>query len=315
MPKPKPSSCEAIAPSSSANIGPGFDVFGLALDLFYDKVKLRKLESRSGLITTRFSNNTDIPTNTEQNSASLAIKSMVNKYGISNDIEITIAKKVPHGYGLGSSASSAVASVCALNHLFNLGIDKEELVEFAAEGEIASSGTKHYDNVAASLLGGFIIVRTQPKLEVIRIEPPSELVMVIGIPRVNVPNKKTAVARSILPKRVSLKKVTHNIFNSSTVVSGFLLKDPILIGKGINDEIVEPVRKRMITGYDIVKKNSLNAGALATTISGAGPSIISFSNQRNIAVNIAKSMRRSFLQVGIQSTIHICNSSKGARII
>jgi homoserine kinase len=315
MPKSNSSSCEAIAPSSSANIGPGFDVFGLALDLFYDKVKLRKLDSHSSSITTRFSNNIDIPTSTEQNSASLAIRSMVHNYAITNDIEITITKKVPHGYGLGSSASSAVASVCAFNHLFNLGIDKQELVEFAAEGEIASSGTKHYDNVAASLFGGFVIVRTRPILEVISIEPPSELVMIVGIPNVKVPSKKTALARSILPKRVSLKKVTHNIFNSSTVVSGFLLKDPKMIGKGINDEIVEPVRKQMISGYDIVKKNSLEAGALATTISGAGPSIISFSDDPNIARNIAKSMKSGFLEAGIRSAIHICNSSKGASII
>jgi homoserine kinase len=285
------------------------------LDLFYDKVKISKLDSYSGSINTKFSNDTDIPTSVEQNSASLAVKSMANTCSIRNDIEITITKKVPHGFGLGSSAASAVASVCAFNHLFELGMDKQKLVGFAAEGEIASSGTKHYDNVAASLFGGFVIVRTRPILEVIRIDPPSDLILIIAIPKVIVPNKKTALARSILPKRISLEKVTHSIFNASTVVSGFLMRDSEMIGKGINDEIIEPVRKHMITGYDIVKKYSLNAGALATTISGAGPSIISFSNERNKATIIADSMKKGFLDVGVQSAIHICKSTTGARII
>ena len=161
------------------------------MDLFYDKVKISKLDSYSGSINTKFSNDTDIPTSVEQNSASLAVKSMANTCSIRNDIEITITKKVPHGFGLGSSAASAVASVCAFNHLFELGMDKQKLVGFAAEGEIASSGTKHYDSVAASLFGGFVIVRTRPIIRShLGFDPPSELILIIGIPKVNVPNKK-----------------------------------------------------------------------------------------------------------------------------
>ena len=122
-----------------------------------------------------------------------------------------------------------MAAAVAFDRLFDLKIEKVKLVEYAAEGEIVSAGTKHYDNVSGSLLGGFVIVRTSPRLEFIRLDAPKDLVLTIAIPLIEVPDKKTQIARGVLPNDVSLKSVVHNVSNASTIVAGFLLKDVEMI--------------------------------------------------------------------------------------
>ncbi len=314
-------SCEAVAPSSTANIGPGFDVFGLALDLFHDKVTVRKLETKTGKISIVLSDksnyNLKIPSDVNSNSAGLAVKKLCIEGGIENDIELSVLKGVPPGYGLGSSAASAAAAVVGVNHLFKIGFERKKLVEFAAEGEIASAGVRHYDNVAASLLGGFVIARSSPRLEFIRIQPPGNLILVVAIPKLPVPEKKTEMARSVLPKQVPLNKVVENIANASMVVSGFILNDVKMIANGIEDAIVEPSRKDLIKGFDKVKEYALNNGALAVTISGAGPSIIAFSQSGEgvDASRIADSMRKGFLDSDIDANAYVCGPSNGAYII
>src|SRR6476661_5894318 len=268
------SSCTAVAPSSTANLGPGYDVFGLGLDALEDTVRITKASGRSRRITIRVSGekSMSIPSVIESNSAGLVIKKMSEDFDIHDDLDISIVKRVPPGFGLGSSAASAAAAAVAFDRLFHLKIQKAKIIEYAAEGEIASAGTRHYDNVSGSVLGGFIIVRTTPELEFIKIEPPKNLVLVIAVPMIKVPRKKTAVARSLLPDAIPLKSVIHNVSNASTVVAGFILKDIEMIAKGIDDIIVEPARSHLTPNYEAVKRNALKAGALAVTISGAGPS-------------------------------------------
>src|SRR5687768_8339380 len=264
-------SCSAAAPCSTANLGPGYDVFGLALDAFEDKVKVSRASSDGeGRISIKNSDQA-IPSTPESNSAGLVAKKMMQDFEISDNTEIEVTKGVPSGYGVGSSAASAAAAAMAFNTLYDLKIDKNRLVEYAAEGEIASAGTKHYDNVSASLLGGFVIVRTWPDLEFIRIEPPQDLVLVIAIPLIKVSEGKTGIARSILPRQVPLGNVVANVSNASMVVAGFVLRDTEMIARGIHDVIVEPARRGLIPGYDSVRNNALAAGSLAVTISGAGP--------------------------------------------
>jgi homoserine kinase len=312
-------SCEAVAPSSTANLGPGFDVFGLSLDLFHDKVIARKYESTNGKINISVSNhnsNFKIPTEVKSNSAGLAVSKMCSEVGIKNDIELSIFKAIPPGYGLGSSAASAAAAVVAINHLFDVGCSKKNLIEFAAEGEIASAGTRHYDNVAASLLGGFVIIKSAPNLDFIRIEAPSDLAFVLAIPNLPVPERKTEIARSVLPNSVPLRNVTHNVAAACFVVSGFLLKDIELIAKGMDDIIVEPARKALVKGFDKVKEYALSEGALAVTISGAGPSIIALANADDKSRSkIADAMKRGFLDSGIDGETYLCKPAAGARIV
>jgi homoserine kinase len=238
---------------------------------------------------------------------------MMREFQIKDDIEIQVTKGVPAGYGIGSSAASAAAAAMAFNALYNLKIEKNRLVEYAAEGEIASAGTKHYDNVSASLLGGFVIGYMG---EFIRIEPPRDLFLVVAVPvSMQMPEKKTEVARSVLPKEVPLKSVVHNVSGAATIVAGFALKDVETIARGVDDVIVEPARKHLIPGYDSVKQNALSAGALAVTISGAGPSMISFLKTRRNASKVAGAMAKGFAEAGVKSRTFACRPSSGARLV
>lgn len=309
-------SCSAAAPCSTANLGPGYDVFGLALDAFEDKVKVSRASSDGeGRISIKNSDQA-IPSTPESNSAGLVAKKMMQDFGISYNTEIEVTKGVPTGYGVGSSAASAAAAAMAFSTLYDLKIDKNRLVEYAAEGEVASAGTKHYDNVSASLLGGFVICRiASDRLQFTRLEPPKDLVLVIAVPWLEVPKKKTEVARSVLPRVVPLKDVVHNISGAATIVAGFALKDVETITKGIDDAIIEPARKHLIPGYDSVKQNAISAGALAVTISGAGPSMIAFLKTSKNAKTVAAAMVKGFKETGIESSTFVCRASKGARLL
>jgi homoserine kinase len=294
------------APSSTANLGPGFDVFGLAIDAFYDKVTLTKTKNGITIIT-----DDNIPTSPEDNTAGLVVKNMKKKFKIKNGIEIKIKKGVPAGFGMGSSAASAAATAVAFDKLFGLKLDGNSLVEFAGSGEKASAGSVHYDNVAASVLGGFVIVKTNP-LDVIRIEPPKNLRMCIAVPEIEVPKKKTKVSRGVIPKNVKLTDSVLNLSNASAIVAGFMSKDTELIGNSIKDVIVEPARHHMIPGFVQVKQNALKAGALGVTISGAGPSVIAFSKSSADLKKISLAMVRGFTTANTKCQTVICKPSKGA---
>jgi homoserine kinase len=294
------------APSSTANLGPGFDVFGLAVDAFYDTVTLTKIKKGIKIVT-----DDNIPTNPEKNTAGLVVKNMKKKFKIKQGIEINIKKGIPAGFGMGSSAASAAATAVAFDKLFGLKLDGNSLVEFAGSGEKASAGTVHYDNVAASVLGGFVIVKTNP-LDVIRIEPPSNLRMCIAVPTIDVPKKKTKVSRGVIPKKITLTDSILNLSNASAIVAGFMNKDSELIGNSIKDVIVEPARKHMIPGFSKVKANAIKAGALGVTISGAGPSVIAFSKSSADLKKISLAMSKGFRSTNTKCQTIICKSSKGA---
>ena len=236
---------------------------------------------------------------------------MKKKFKIKSGVEIKIKKGVPAGFGMGSSAASAAATAVAFDKLFGLKLDGNSLVEYAGSGEKASAGSVHYDNVAASVLGGFVIVKTNP-LQVIRIDPPTNLRMCVAVPKLDVPKKKTKVSRGVIPKKIKLTDSILNLSNASAIVAGFMKKDPELIGNSIKDVIVEPARKHMIPGFDKVKENALKAGALGVTISGAGPSVIVFSKSSADLKKISRAMSRGFASAKTDCQTVICKPSKGA---
>jgi len=304
-----PSKITVVAPSSTANLGPGFDVFGLAINAFYDEITLTKKKTKGVSIITK----DDIPTNPNKNTAGLVVKYMIKKFKTKDGIEIKIKKNIPPGYGMGSSAASAAAAAVAFDKLYQLRLDGNSLVEFAGIGEKASAGSIHYDNVAASVLGGFVIVKTNP-LEIIKIEPPTTLRMCIAVPKLKVPKKKTKVSRSVIPRKISFKDSITNLSNATAIVAGFMNKDPELIGKSIRDVIVEPARKHMIPGFARVKENALKAGAFGVTISGAGPSVIAFSKSSGDLKKISLAMTKGFKSAKTKCQTIICKPSIGVSI-
>jgi len=297
------------APSSTANLGPGFDVFGLALDAYYDKIQLEKGDNGIKIKTSD-----SIPLAPEKNSAGLVVKEMTKKFKIKSGVILKINKGVPAGFGMGSSAASAAAAAVAFDALFDLNLDAKTLVEFAGMGEKTSAGSVHYDNVAASLLGGFVIVRTNP-FNIIRIEPPKDLVLCVAIPKLVIPQKKTQVSRSVLPKQINLSDHVRNLSNAAAMTAGFMKQDTLMIGSSVRDIIVEPARQHMIPGFVRVKENALQAGALGFTISGAGPSVIAFASKKSNVRKICTSMETGFKSAKIKCQTVICKPSKGTTIL
>ena len=297
----------AAAPSSTANLGPGFDVFGLALDAFSDEVTLTRKGSKVTITAAD-----GLPTDPVKNTAGVVAEEMREECGIRDGVQISIKKGVPAGFGMGSSAASAAAAAAAFDGLFDLGLNMDELVRFAGRGERASAGTTHYDNVAASLLGGFVIVRQRP-FRVIRIRPPEDLVLCVAIPSLEVPPEKTRISRGAVPNMVDIAKHTENLSSAAGVVAGFAAGDAEMIGESVNDVIVEPARLEMIPGFARVKNGALHAGALGVAISGAGPSVIAFAKGTEKVGDICSAMRHGFADVGCRTIT--CRPSDGAHTI
>jgi homoserine kinase len=305
-----------MAPCSTANLGPGYDVFGLALDALDDTVKVTRLSSGVRRITIK-TNDKAIPARPDSNSAGLVVKRMMCDFEIHDSLGIEIIKGIPAGYGIGSSAATAAAAALAFNALYGLKVPKNRLVQYAAEGEIASAGVRHYENVSASLLGGFVISHISDNMppQFTRLEPPQDLVLVVAVPLLEVPPKKTEAARRVLPRHVPLKSIVRNISGAATIVAGFALKNVETIASGIDDVIIEPARKHLIPSYDDIKQKAIFAGALAVTISGAGPSMIAFLKTSKNAKKVNAAMSQGFEAVGVKSRILVCRPSRGACLV
>jgi homoserine kinase len=230
-------------------------------------------------------------------------------------LEIIIEKNVPQGLGLGSSGASAAACTKTLDHLLGLKLPSDELVQIASLGEKAVTGTAHADNVAASMIGGFVIVYGSP-IRTISFKPPPGMTAVVASPQFAVPRNKTRKARGIIPKRVELKKAILNIGRASAIVAGFARGDIRTIGMGMEDEIAEPYREGSIPGFNRVRRAALEAGAAGVSISGAGPSLIAIVDRKNHEPQIVgRAMIRGFAESNVPATWFAARPASGARII
>jgi homoserine kinase len=295
-------------------LGPGFDVFGMALDAFYDEVTVTKKPKSFGI---KIVSSDDIPLDPKKNTAGLVAAAIKKEYKIKNGLEIMIKKNVPAGYGMGSSAASAAACAICMNELFDM--DENELLGYAGIGEKASAGTVHYDNVAASLYGGFVVVDDQGNgvPSYIQFSVPEYLSLVVAIPKIKVPKQKTKVSRGTIPKNIKFADACTNLASAVSMVAWFARGEMFAI-ECMEDVIVEPARKKMIPGFDKVKKNALDAGAGACTISGAGPSVIAFVQPRSassISNKVGDAMKKGFKSAKVDCEIVICKPSKGPKII
>ena len=296
---------KVIAPSSTANLGPGFDVFGLAIDAFYDEIQICKTKYNGIKLHVN-----KINVNSNQNTASVAINNMRKKFDIKEGVEIFLNKGVPIGAGVGSSAASAAAAVVGFNKIFELDLDHLSLIKFAGIGEKASAGTIHYDNVAAAILGGFVIVRSNP-LNVTKIKPPINLRICLAMPQIKTEKQKTKIARSVLPSRIKLADSTYNLSNATQMVCGFMNKDIKAIGDSMKDHIVEKAREKLIPGFYDVKYNAIKEGALGVAISGAGPTMIAIADKSSKLDAICRTMEKSFEKHNLKCNTVICKPSRG----
>jgi homoserine kinase len=304
------------APATSANLGPGFDVFGIALEQPSDKVTLTTTTNQGIKIQITGLGARTISVLPEKNTAGLVAAKMLTDFQIKTGLLIQVDKGIFPGKGLGSSAASAAAVAYGLNVMFNLGLSNKQLIEYAAKGEVASAGSEHADNVSAAICGNFVIIRSYNPLEIINLECPKDMELAVAMPKMITPPNKTEKARSVIPKLVPLEKHVHNLGKAAAMASGFAIGDVNLIGESMIDEIVEPARASLIPGYSKVKENALKAGALGVTISGAGPSMIAIVNKKTAdAAKVALAMQEGFRSVGLDSTAFATRPGKGACLL
>lgn len=296
----------ARAPATSANLGPGFDVIGVALDLAYDEVEVEVEEGRGMEIEVDGVEASEIPRDPDKNSAGLVARELLWRSGVEAFLKIKIKKGVPQGVGLGSSAASASATAAAVAKALGLSLNTSELIEVASKGEVASSGVAHADNVAPSILGGFAIILSYDPLLVEKILPPKHLEFALAIPK-NM-KKTTERARAVLPKSISLREHVEAMTSYSMLLVGILRGDLKLIGKAMSsDAIVEAARAKLYPGFLKAKEAALRAGALGATLSGAGPTIIAATDARQgNSWSVAEAMKNAYEEEGVECLAVVC---------
>ncbi len=302
---------KVFCPATIANVSCGFDVLGLALDAVGDEMVVRKTTEK-GIKITKLTGQ-DLPMETHQNVAGVAGLALLAESEYDGGFEIEIYKNIKAGSGIGSSAASSTGAVWAMNQLLGKPFSNLELVKFAMEGERLASGVAHADNVAPAIFGGFTLVRSYTPLDIVRINSPCQLFATVIHPQIEI---KTSDSRKILKTTISLEDGIKQWGNLGGLIAGLYTEDYDLIGRSLEDFIVEPIRSILIPGFDKVKSESLLAGALGCGISGSGPSIFALSKGEANAQEVAKAMRHVYQKIGIDYDIHVSKiNTEGIKIV
>jgi homoserine kinase len=297
-------------PGTVANLVCGFDILGLALNEPYDIMELTLLDEPKVIIHNRDEYN--LPTDPEKNVAGVVLLAAMEKAGTNVGFEVTIEKRIKPGSGIGSSAASAAGAAVAANHLLGNIFSADDVVQLAMNGEKLASGVKHADNIAPCILGGVSLIRSIHPLDIIAIPSPDLFVTVVH-PQIEV---RTSDARQILRQQVLLKDAIKQWGNIAGLVTGFLKNDVDLIGRSLEDVIIEPVRSILIPGFDEVKAKCKEAGALGGGISGSGPSIFMLSKDEQTAQAVEVVMKEVYERIGIEYHTYVTTiNKKGVEII
>lgn len=285
------------APATSANLGSGFDVFGIALDRPADVVRVEKTEETT--VTVTGSGSQYIP----EDPANNVVGAVADALDVTARIEID--KGIRPSSGLGSSAASAAGAALALSELYDLGRSREDLIAAAAEGEALVSGTAHEDNVAPALLGGFTIATDDGVTSL-----DASIPFVVTLPDLSI---STRDARKVVPDDVRMTDLVETVGNASRLTVGMCRGDPELVGAGMDDPVVTPARADLVEGYDRVAVAAREAGATGVTVSGAGPAMVAacHSDDRR---EVAARMVAAFDAAGVDAHAYQTAIGRGASV-
>jgi homoserine kinase len=305
-------SIKVFAPATVANVGCGFDIMGFALDGIGEEIIITK--TQNGALNVKpvkgFEN---IPTDPEKNVATVAVKAMLDRLDLVQGFEFEFFKHIKPGSGLGTSASSSAGAVYAVNELLGRPFERKELVEFAMEGEKLLSGKAHGDNVSPALLGGFQLIRGYNPLDIVNVSFPENIWVSIVHPQVEI---KTSEARQMLRSEIPMSEAVTQWGNVGGLIAGLYTSDLDLIGRSLQDVIVEPIRSSLIPKFYVVKKAALDAGGIGCSIAGSGPSIFAFSKDEETARTIEKKMKEIYIEEGIEVILYVSKIGKeGARVV
>ena len=305
-------SATAFAPATVGNVGIGFDILGHTVEAIGDRVRVVRSSSPGVRILGITGVDVALPLEPERNTAGRALQGMIEAQRLDFGFDVTIEKGIPLGSGLGGSAASAVAAVVAGNALLPMPLAKLELLKFAMQGEAVASGSVHVDNIAPSLFGGLVLTVgvDHPRTKQIPVPPGIRAVLVH--PHMFL---STREARRILSKTVDLSDLVWQCANLAGFISACYTNDLDMIRDAFEDVVVEPQRQALIPGFKAVKHGAMSNGALGCSISGAGPTVFCWCEERQ-APAIRAAMVAAFMANGLDSDSWISTiENTGARVI
>ncbi len=306
-------SIKAFAPATVANVCCGFDILGFPMDAPADEVTLT-LKDEPGIVVSKITgDNGKLPLDANKNTASVAVQSYLNQLGKNIGVTIELHKGLPLGSGMGSSAASGVAALVAINELTGNPLTRKELVQHAMEAERVACGAAHADNVAPSLLGGFVLIRNYQPLDVVAIPTPDNLFCTLVHPHLEL---KTEDSRKVLKQTLPLKDAIAQSGNVAGLVLGLMTCDFDLIGRSLVDKIAEPIRSVFIPGFEDIRSHVKTAGGIGCGISGSGPTLFALSNSRELATKLGDLMQQQFLHYKLVSDVFVSKVNQhGAGIL
>lgn len=304
---------EIFAPATVANLGPGFDIMGMAIEGAGDRLRMRIAPGDS--LTIRNDSDQPLPDNIEKNVITPALRTMITVWGSPLAVEVTILEKIRPGSGIGSSSASSAAAVVGLNELLGKPFDEQQLITFAMEGErLVSGGTAHADNAGPAVAGGIMLIRGYEPLDYIRIPVPERLCAAVIHPHITV---NTLESRAVMRKEIPQRDAVTQWGNVGGLVAGLLTEDMGLIGRSLKDVIAEPYRKGFIPGYDDLKgRLAAIKDVLGSNIAGSGPSVFALCDGQEAAAAAGEVMLNHFKSLGIEAELYAGPVSRqGARIL
>ena len=302
-----------FAPGTVSNLGPGFDVLGLALEAPGDVVTVSRTGEPGAISVSVEGGGGRIPEVANRNTASAAAAAVLARLGNPVGLHVEIAKGLPLSAGLGGSAASAVAGAVATNLLLDGGLSEGELLEAAVEGEAAGSGAAHADNAAPALLGGLVLVLPGKPLSWVRLPTLRDMWVAVAHPALEV---ETRGARDLLSAHVDVTAAIQQWGNTAGFVAACFRGDWDLLGRCGVDAFAEGARKGLVTGFDAVVTAALRAGAASSGLSGSGPSVFALCRGKDTARQAASAMSGAFRQAGVDSRVFVSPvSEEGARVV
>lgn len=296
----------AFAPGSIGNVGPGFDVLGLAVEGIGDRVtvELTKRDSRVVEVTGRDAEL--VPREAARNCAAIAANAYLRPFGF--QAVVTIEKGLALAGGMGGSAASSVAGAYAAALALGQAPVLGDVIAAALEGESAVAG-RHLDNIAPSALGGLVLSRCIDPIDVIRLPIARPWWIALVTPNVRI---RTEDARALLPDACDRAVWTQQMANTTALAHAFAVGDGALLGRALDDRYAEPRRAALIPHFVEVKRAALAAGAYGCSISGSGPTLFAVCEDAGVAQACATAMQAAFAEVG--ATVHVgAIAEKGVR--
>jgi len=306
----------ARAYMSSANLGSEFDVVAVALDSYWDSVKVKVSEGSGNIVLTEV--NGPFSSHVPQGSNNIVVRALelaLKAFNIEGvDVEVKLWKGIPVSSGLGGSGASAVATIAALIGALRTPLDRLMIAGIAGLAEASVAGEPHFDNVTASSLGGLVLLlSSKPPILAKRLGV-KDLSFVVSTPIVKPIEGKTGLMRKVIPRTLDLSVHIESSARLSALLYGLAFGDVEALSRGLEDVVVEPARSKYIPCYDIVKSYARRGGAIGSVISGAGPSMLSITTSKDKALEVASWVERAYRDCGVDAVVKVADVAPGVEV-